>query len=130
MSLSVRLTESTDSEDLYVLCKFLADDPALSGRLDIATTPAKPGEMGSIVEVLEVAVGSGGAVTVLLNSITTWLRNRGTDATIRVSTPDGTTVEVATRRLRAMSASEMSAVVATWTRELTSSQQVDDAPEN
>jgi hypothetical protein len=128
MSLTVRLMESADSEDLYVLRNVLAEDPALSGHVDVLTTPAKLGEMGWIADVLEVAVGSGGAVTVLLGSITTWLRSRGTDATIRVSASDGTTVEVAAQRLRPMSASEVSALVATWTRDLTVSLQVDDEP--
>lgn len=119
MSLSVRLTEGADSEDLYVLRNILAEDSELSGCVDVATRPAKPGEMGSIVDVLEVAVGSGGAVTVLLSSIATWLRGRGTDVTIRVSASDGTTVEVAAQRVRTMTASELSTAVADWTRELT-----------
>lgn len=120
MSLSVRLAEGADSEDLYVLRNVLAGDPELAGCVNASSTPAKPGEMGAIADVLEVAVGSGGAVTVLLSSIATWLRNRGTDVTVRVSASDGTTVEVAAQRVRTMTASEFSTAVTEWTRELTS----------
>lgn len=54
--------------------------------------------MGATVQLLTVALGSGGALAVLMQSLCTWLTSRGTDITITVSAADGRQIEVDVRR--------------------------------
>jgi hypothetical protein len=48
--------------------------------------------MGSVVDLLAVAVGGGGAVTVLASSLSQWLASRRSGVTVSVSSPRGRTV--------------------------------------
>jgi hypothetical protein len=68
--------------------------------------------MGSVVDTLAVAVGSGGALTVLANSLSTWLR-QPRRSTVRVSVvrPDGTKIEIVVENVR--SAEEIEALLRT-----------------
>jgi hypothetical protein len=52
--------------------------------------------MGSTVELLTVALGSGGVGAVLIQGMCTWLTTRRSDVTVTVTAPDGreTTVDV------------------------------------
>lgn len=54
--------------------------------------------MGASVELLTVAVGSGGAVAVLIQSVCTWLTSRRTDVKVIVTAADGRRIEVDIRR--------------------------------
>lgn len=54
--------------------------------------------MGSTVELLTVALGSGGVLAVLIQSVCSWLTSRGTDIKIAVSTEDGRRIEVDVQR--------------------------------
>jgi hypothetical protein len=46
--------------------------------------------MGGISDTLTVAVGSGGALTVLATSISVWLRHRRSDLTVEITIGDRT----------------------------------------
>jgi hypothetical protein len=56
--------------------------------------------MGAALDVLTVAVGTGGAASVLARSVTTWLIQRRADITVTVTAKDGSCVEVDVRRAR------------------------------
>jgi hypothetical protein len=62
--------------DLYSLFDWLQRDDEFRGR--VRTLPRQPGphEMGSAVEILSVALGSGSAGAVLASSLATWLQTR------------------------------------------------------
>ena len=80
------------------LWEWLRSEPDLRGCVRVA--PALPGEaeMGAVVDVLTVALGSGGAGAVLASSLNTWLRQRRSDVTITVSTPGRRTVQLEARQ--------------------------------
>ncbi|MFI0486845.1 hypothetical protein [Actinomadura sp. 9N215] len=80
------------------LCDWLGLEDELRGRVRPQRRAPKPGEMGASVELLTVAVGSGGAVVVLLQSVCTWLTSRGADVKVTVSADDGRRIEVDVRR--------------------------------
>jgi hypothetical protein len=50
--------------------------------------------MGSVADVLMVALGSGGAATVLLGSLRTWLEQRQSRLSVEVELPDRRVVRI------------------------------------
>jgi hypothetical protein len=83
---------------MIALRDWLVSEDALRGRVRPQRQPPFPGHMGSTVELLTVALGSGGVLAVLIQSMCTWLTSRGTDIKITVSTEDGQRIEVDVRR--------------------------------
>jgi membrane-associated two-gene conflict system component 1 (EACC1) len=65
-----------DAGDLYSLFDWLQRTDELRGR--ITTLSRQPGshEMGGAMEILSVALGSGGAGAILASSLATWLQTR------------------------------------------------------
>lgn len=82
------LTLATDQGSLLTryedLLDWLTSEPDLRpGVKPVRAAPA-PGELGGLIEALEIAVGSGGAVTVLAGGLRMWLsRNRDVHISVR-----------------------------------------------
>jgi hypothetical protein len=93
----------TGGEDPYAelvsLRAWLAAEGALRGRLTIDQPPVPSGQMGALSDVLVVAAGAGGAVTVLASSLSVWLKHRRADVTIEVRGEDGRSVTVTAGRV-------------------------------
>lgn len=87
-----------DGDDDGVVVSSLADwlrrEDGLHGRVRLAPEPPEPGEMGSTLDVVSVAVGSGGLLTVLASSLQVWLEQRRKPTTLTVTRPDGTKVKL------------------------------------
>lgn len=56
--------------------------------------------MGGAVEVLEVALGSGGVGVVLIRALCAWLTQRRSDVTVTVTVPSGDQMRVDVKRAR------------------------------
>lgn len=71
-------------DDMYALSDWLQRSDEFRGR--VRTLPRQPGphEMGSAVEILSVALGSGGAGAVLASSLVTWLQTRRVRISVEV----------------------------------------------
>lgn len=83
------------------LYAWLCEEDALRGVVAVRGGPLAPGAMGAALEVITVAVGSGGAVGVLARSVATWLiQGRRSDVKVTVVGQDGRTVEVDVRGAR------------------------------
>ncbi len=82
--------------DLY---DWLGREDELRGRVRFQRAPAGPHEMGAVAEIITVAVGAGGAATVLGSSLTTWLAQRKSDVRIKVTGASGRTAEADVRRV-------------------------------
>ena len=83
------------------LSDWLRGEPELAGRLRVAGPMPGEGELGSLADVLVVAVGSGGTLSVLVTSLKAWLAQpRRSDVRIRVQhdgeAPHGSTAATAT----------------------------------
>lgn len=91
-----------DDDVLRSLLDWLRHEDTLRGRLRTAHAPVRPGEMGiGILEVLVVALGSGGAGAALATSLSTWLSQpRRADVTLIVTAEDGRHIELDARRIR------------------------------
>jgi hypothetical protein len=92
--------------DLESLDEWLGGERGLAGRVKLARSAPRDGEMGAVSESLVVAVGSGGAITVagaaLAGALKAWLgQGRRSDVRVKVARPDGTSVEIDAKRVRA-----------------------------
>ncbi|MFB6814649.1 hypothetical protein ACFCV8_08885 [Streptomyces sp. NPDC056347] len=92
------LGESGAEPHVIALRDWLVSEDDLRGRVRLQRQPPLPGHMGSAVELLTVALGSGGILAVLIQSVCTWLTSRGTDMKITISAEDGRRIEVDVQR--------------------------------
>jgi hypothetical protein len=83
MNAQIRITGGT-GEELAALGEWLGGEDELRGRVRTVHGPVGDTELGSITELLTVALGTGGAGTVLASSLKTWLVTRRTTAKITV----------------------------------------------
>ena len=90
MDVTIRISGPDHLAELASLEDWLLREPQLAD-CSVAMPPATPaeGQMGAISEVLVVALGSGGTGAVLAGALTTWLRTRVNDLTIRIHTENG-----------------------------------------
>ncbi|MBM7489196.1 hypothetical protein JOD64_000418 [Micromonospora luteifusca] len=88
------------------LASWLRNEERLRGKVTAAPaagSTAPPDEMSAgATDVLLVAVGSGGAVMVLVQAIAGWLTHRREDVTVKLTRPDGWSAELDVRRARDM----------------------------
>jgi hypothetical protein len=69
-----------DHADIESLRRWLADVPGVDAQP--ISRPSRPGEQGGVWDFLSVLLGTGGAVTVTVNALTTWIESRMTHARI------------------------------------------------
>ena len=96
--LHLAVASEDSGSPLLALRDWLASENELRGRVRVRQRPPDPGEMGAALDVLAVAVGSGGAVGVLVRSLLSWLGGRRADVVVTVSAPDGRQITVEVRR--------------------------------
>lgn len=84
-----------DHAALESLDNWLRQEHELAGRVTLAVTRPREGELGSLGEALVVAVSSGGTLSVLAASLKAWLSiPHRSDVRIKVQRPDGHFVEI------------------------------------
>lgn len=89
-----------EGEDLADLQDWLRQEPELRGRVAMVAASPNPGELGTLADVLSVAVGGGGALTALAASLKSFLAQpRRSDVRIVVTAPDGRHVEIDAKRV-------------------------------
>jgi len=111
VSLVVTLTADTADRDIADLGGWLDADDELRGCVRREPAPVRDGTLGGAVAQLVVSLGSGGAATALAGVIITWLRRRAGSVTVRLTRPDGSTVEMRAERVRALAAADLRAQV-------------------
>jgi membrane-associated two-gene conflict system component 1 (EACC1) len=84
------------------LSDWLRGEPELAGKLRVAGPTPGEGQLGTLADVLVVAVGSGGTLSVLATSLKAWLAQpHGQHVRIRVQRDGGETVEIDADRIDA-----------------------------
>ena len=83
MDAQIQIVGGTDG-DLAALGEWLQGEDELRGRIRTVHGAIGETELGPVVELLTVALGAGGAGTVLASSLKTWLVTRRTTAKIIV----------------------------------------------
>ncbi|WP_328997877.1 PLP-dependent lyase/thiolase [Kribbella sp. NBC_00709] len=101
MNVTVRVSGQDSEDELRSLRDWLATDDAFRGRVTMERSHRSPEDMGAVIDLLVVAVGSGGAATVLAGAIATWLRTRRSDVTVEiVESAHQRTVKVTAHRVK------------------------------
>ncbi|GAA2158412.1 hypothetical protein GCM10009760_61370 [Kitasatospora kazusensis] len=100
MDAQIRLSGGDEIAETAALWQWLRGERQLAGRIRAVTPPPGEGELGGAVELLSVALGSGGTAAVLAGSLSTWLQSRRSGVKITVTGPDGTTTTVEADNLR------------------------------
>jgi Effector Associated Constant Component 1 len=76
-------------ELLPSLADWLNSEDVLRGRIRPVRPAPEQGKMGAAIELLSVALGSGGAGAVLVRSISTWLAQRHSEVSVSLKDDDG-----------------------------------------
>jgi hypothetical protein len=91
-----------DRAELESLEAWLRGERGLAGRVKLAGARPREGELGALSDALVVAVGSGGAISVLAASLKTWLSlPRKSDVHIHIHRRDGASVEIDAKQIAA-----------------------------
>ena len=96
-TLHIRCADGPDA--LRSLFDWLKHEDDLRGRVTFRHGDVEPGEMGSPHDVLAVVLGTGGAGTVLVHSLFSWLSRRRSSVKITIETAAGLKVEVDARQV-------------------------------
>ncbi len=113
------------ADELRDLRAFLAGESEFRGRMELRERPAEPGSMGVLTDILDVALGSGGAVSVLVGAIVVWLKGRKGSVTIKI-TRNGNTAEVSATRVRDLDPAALRALTEQISAELDRKPEQDD----
>lgn len=89
MEAELRVSAGDPVAELIALTTWLRSQRDLQGRVHPRVRPPGPHELGGAVELLTVALGSGGAGLALARALTAWLINRHSDVSITVTTETG-----------------------------------------
>ncbi|WP_330294199.1 effector-associated constant component EACC1 [Streptomyces sp. NBC_00503] len=94
------ISEGPDGgEQLRSLRDWLADSQELRGRVDAVERPPETGTLGPVLDALSVALGPAGAVSAFATGLIAWLRTRRGDVHIKVTLPDGSSLDLAAKRV-------------------------------
>jgi hypothetical protein len=99
MQAEIRISARDDVSQYTELLEWLRGERALAGA--VSARHRRPGEdeLGGAFDMLAVALGSGGAVVALANSLTAWLQTRRPDVSITVTSSSGS-VKLDARRIK------------------------------
>ncbi|MFJ2645272.1 hypothetical protein ACIO1C_00810 [Streptomyces sp. NPDC087420] len=87
------------------LRQWLGRDPELRPRMArAAITAPEPGSMGAAQELVSLVLEPGGVAATLGAALVAWLQNRRGNRTVTITLPDGTSVTVASERVRGLTA--------------------------
>jgi hypothetical protein len=127
------LPEGASGEQLRSLRDWLGHQGDLRGRIgDIEGKPGAEALGGGLMKALSVAVGSGGAITILVSGVISWLRQvagQRRAAALPGSAPvptevtmefaDGSSIKISTAVAQAWTAAELSVQIDTLARAVT-----------
>ncbi|MFJ7250046.1 hypothetical protein ACIQWA_36165 [Kitasatospora sp. NPDC098652] len=91
--LRIRVTDADRGANTSLLAWLRAEDE-LRGRVELEAAPPHPGSLGTLADVLTVAVGAGGAVSGLTSALIAWIRRRAGETVVQVTLADGSSVEL------------------------------------
>lgn len=100
--MEIRISADGDDRVAYLesLSDWLRAESELQGRVTLANSVPRDGELGGPIAALVVAASSGGTLTVLASALKSWLsRPLGTDVRIVRVESDKTKVEIDAHRL-------------------------------
>jgi hypothetical protein len=135
-NITLTITDSGPDE-LRALRAWLTQEEQLRGRVTLRQDgPAEPGTLGTALEALSVSIESGGAVTVLIAGIMSWVRqrygqrHRASTTVIKLRRADGAMVEISTATAGTWSAAEIAARIRELVQDLDPGDQTPASPKS
>ena len=98
MDASVRVVDG-DADVVASLAEWLATERELRGAVRTLSNQIGENQLGAVTDIITVILGSGGAGTVLVSSLITWLRTRPTNVKLMIKSGDRS-VELDIRTLK------------------------------
>lgn len=83
----------------------------LRGRVRPLVEVPRPGEMGSVPDVLMVSLGHGGAATAVASVLISWIRHQRAKVSVTAKRSDGAEVTVSADHVRGLTAEQISPLV-------------------
>lgn len=83
----------------------------LRGRVRPVVAAPRPGEMGSVSDVLVVALGHGGAATAVASVLISWVRRQRGKVSVTAKRSDGAEITVSADHVRGLTAEQISPLV-------------------
>ncbi|WP_256074496.1 effector-associated constant component EACC1 [Streptomyces sp. PpalLS-921] len=121
MSVTVALAGVGTADELRSLYEWLSAEEELRGRVRLVQAPPPPDALGSVPEMLTVALAPGGVSAVLASAAIAWMRHRTGEVVCKLTKPDGTSVEVSAQRVRGSDLTEVRDLVTELTQLLNGS---------
>jgi hypothetical protein len=135
LNITLTITDSGPDE-LRALRAWLTQEEQLRGRVTLTQEgPPEPGTLGLALEALSVSIESGGAVTVLIAGIMSWIRqrygqrHRASTTIIKLRRADGAMVEISAATAGTWSTAEIAAQVRQLAEDLDRGNQTSTAPQ-
>ena len=106
-----------DPDGLRDLRSWLTQEDELHGRVALLEGRPPPGTLGAALEALSVSIGSGGAVSVIVAGVMSWVRQRygqrrpASTAVIKLRCTNGASVEIPADILGVRSPAEINAQI-------------------
>lgn len=84
MEVFIQISGGDAREEVTALRAWLARERELQGKVRLVPATIGPEDLGGLVDVLSVALGSGGAGVALTHSLNAWLASRRSDVRLTV----------------------------------------------
>lgn len=81
------------------LIDWLRHEDRLRGRVQPSLAPIAPEQMGAVTDTIAIALGTGGAGTVLARALVAWITHRTTDVKLTLTRPEGTELSIDAHRV-------------------------------
>lgn len=85
MAVALRIDGGDDPTDIRSLDAWLSGRNELRGQVSRRTSAPEPGEMGSVTDVLEVALGPSGVAAALASVLISWIRRQKSTLSLRIT---------------------------------------------
>ncbi|WP_182900844.1 effector-associated constant component EACC1 [Microbispora sp. H10830] len=93
------LIQSGNPDQLRELYAWLAEEPDLRGRVQVAEQEPAPGTMGAPVAALEIVLAGGKAIVAVASAVVAWLHTRSGEVSIRLNR-GGQEIEVSAKGVK------------------------------
>lgn len=103
----LRITGGDDPAETRGLEAFLTSDPELQRWVTARVAAPEPGTMGSVADVLVVALGQGGTATALASVLISWIRRQRSKVSVHTRCSCGKEITVSADHIRNLTAEQL-----------------------
>ena len=94
LSITAITNDDTADSELRSLHDWLLQERPRPGHVGVVAAAPEAEAMGAATDALQVALASGGALSILAGSVSTWLSTRRQSVAVEITRPDGSTLKL------------------------------------